>query len=247
MTSRRLLLLLAVSVLAPLALACGDRGATDREAETTAEYPREVLQAHMKDHFYKATEMQAAVINGDLSAVRQPARWMSEHANSAAMPAAWESHAQAMHDWAQQAVEAPDVATAARATAGMAAECGNCHADLGAEVMFPDPAALPEGEGSMAHMGRHAWASGRMWEGLIAPSGVSWDEGAEVLKEAPLAPADLPVDLDILAEVSDMEATVHTFGAEAVGLTGQASKARVYGEFLATCASCHTKTGQGGI
>jgi len=76
---------------------------------------------------------------------------------------------------------------------------------------------------------------------------VIWDEGGDVLAEAPLAPADLPVDLDVLAEVSEMEQAVHALGAESVGLTGQAARARVYGDFLAKCASCHEKTGGGKI
>lgn len=247
MSLRGLPLFFALPVLAFLASACGEGGSSARDAEATTEYPREVLQAHMKDHFFKATEMQVAVINGDLEAVQEPARWMAEHANSAAMPAQWEPHAEAMHDWALQAAEAPDIETAARATAGMGAECGACHRDLGAEVVFAEPEPLPEGEGSAVHMARHAWASGRMWEGLVAPSGVAWDEGAGVLSEAPLAPAEIPAEIDVLAEVSEMEALVHELGAESVGLTGQAARARVYGEFLATCAVCHEKTGQGGI
>jgi len=239
--------LLALPILALFA-ACGDRGSSEGEQEgATTEYPREVLQAHMKDHFFKATEMQLAVINGDLAAVREPARWMAEHANSAAMPPEWRSHAEAMRKWARQAEDAQDIETAARATAGMGAECGNCHQDLGAEVSFADPEPLPQGDDAATHMQRHAWASGRMWEGLVAPSGAIWDEGAEVLGEAPLAPADLPVDLDVLAEVSEMEGAVHAMGAESVGLSGQAARARVYGEFLATCASCHEETGRGKI
>jgi cytochrome c553 len=86
-----------------------------------------------------------------------------------------------------------------------------------------------------------------MWEGLIAPSGVVWDGGAEVLAEAPLAPAELSADIEVLAEVSEMEEAVHTLGAEAVGITLPEERARVYGEFLSTCAACHEKTGRGRI
>jgi cytochrome c553 len=74
-----------------------------------------------------------------------------------------------------------------------------------------------------------------------------WDGGAEVLGEAPLAPAELSADLEVLAEVSEMEAAVHAMGSAAIGLTEQEDRARVYGEFLGTCAACHEKTGQGSI
>ena len=231
-----------------LLTACGDRTTPEADVDSSrAEYPREVLQAHMKDHFFKATEMQVAVINGDLAAVKEPAQWMSEHANSAAMPEAWEPYAEAMHVWAQRAAEALDLGTAAQATAAMGAACGDCHVALGAEVAFAVEKAPPEGEGAAEHMGRHAWASGRMWEGLVSPSGVVWDGGAEVLSEAPLAPAELSADLEVLAEVSEMESAIHQMGADAVGLTGQEERARVYGDFLSTCAACHDKTGMGKI
>ena len=241
---------LPMSVTLPAVLmalvACGDRSKPEAESAST-EYPREVLQAHMKDHFYRATEMQLAVINGDLEGLREPAIWMAEHASSAAMPDEWRSHAAAMHAAARNAATAEDLESAAVATAVMANECGSCHLALGAEVGFAVENAPPEGDGAKPHMGRHAWASGRLWEGLIAPSGVVWDGGAEVLAEAPLAPAELSAGIEVLAEVSEMEALVHSLGGEAVGITLQEERARVYGEFLATCAACHEKTGRGRI
>ncbi len=248
MTRRSLSLFFTAPAVLMFVAACGDRPTPEAEtASASSEYPREVLQAHMQDHFFKATEMQVAVVNGDLAAVREPARWMAEHANSAAMPADWSPYAEAMHAAANRVAEASDLASAAMATAAMGAECGNCHKGLGAEVGFAVEAAPPQGEGASVHMSRHAWASGRMWEGLIAPSGVVWDGGAEVLSEAPLAPAELSADLEVLAEVSAMEAAVHVMGAEAVGIATQEDRARVYGDFLGTCAACHDRTGQGGM
>lgn len=246
MSLRNPSLLFVLPAALVLLSACGDRTTPEGESGSS-EYPREVLQAHMRDHFFKATEMQVAVINGDLAAVREPAEWMAEHVNSAAMPKEWVTHAEAMHKAARRAADAEDIATAAQATASMGAVCGNCHQALEAEVGFAVESAPPEGEGAAAHMARHAWASGRMWEGLVAPSGVVWDAGAEVLSEAPLAPADLEVDLEVLSEVSELEGEVHTLGAEAVGLAGQKERAQVYGTFLATCAACHDKTGKGRI
>jgi len=225
---------------------CGDRSTPEAEPANTT-YPREVLQAHMKDHFYRATEMQLAVINDDLEGLREPAEWMADHASSAAMPEEWISHAAAIHAAARSAATAEDLPSAATAVARMAGECGNCHLAFGAEVGFAIEKAPPKGEGTKPHMGRHAWASGRLWEGLIAPSGVVWDGGAEVLAEAPLSPPDLSADIDVLAEVTRMEGEVHALGAGAVGMTLQEERARVYGELLATCATCHEKTGRGRI
>lgn len=246
MSVRNPSLFLALPAVVFLFAACGDREAPEGDS-ASAEYPREVLQAHMKDHFFKATEMQVAVINGDLAAVAEPAEWMAEHVNSAAMPKEWSQHAEAMHAAARKAADATTLEAAAQATASMGAACGNCHSALKAEVGFSVEGAPPEGEEATTHMARHAWASGRMWEGLVAPSGVIWDGGAEVLSEAPLAPADLQVDLEVLADVSEMEEEVHALGAEAVGLTAQKERAQVYGKFLATCAACHQMTGREAI
>jgi cytochrome c553 len=246
MSLRNPSLLFVLPAALVLLSACGDRTTPEGE-NASAEYPREVLQAHMRDHFFKANEVQLAVINGDLAAVREPAEWMAEHVNSAAMPKEWVTHAEAMHKAARRAADAKDIATAAQATANMGAACGSCHQALEAEVGFAVESAPPEGEGAATHMARHAWASGRMWEGLVAPSGVVWDGGAEVLSEAPLAPADLPVDLEMLSEASAMEEEVHALGSEAVGLTTQKERARVYGTFLSTCAACHEMTGKGKI
>ena len=246
MSLRNPSLLFVLPAILVLFSACGDRTTPEGEA-AKSEYPREVLQAHMRDHFFKATEMQVAVINGDLAALREPAEWMAEHVNSAAMPKEWVPHAEAMHKSARRAADAKDIATAAQATANVGAACGNCHRALEAEVGFAVDGAPPEGEEAATHMARHAWASGRMWEGLVVPSGVVWDGGAEVLSEAPLAPAELEVELEVLSEVSEMEGEVHALGDEALGLTTQKERARVYGKFLATCAACHEKTGKGKV
>ena len=242
MKNTRMLAALSLPMLIAQA-ACADRPAPEGEA-TQSEYPREVLAAHMKDHFFKAGEMQVAVINADLGAVAAPAEWMASHANSAAMPEEWAAHAEAMHGAAREAAEATDIETAARATARMAAECGNCHQALGAEVGFAVDEAPPEGEDPATHMLRHAWASGRMWEGLIVPSGVVWDGGAEALAEAPLAPASLSADIEVLADVAEIERRVHALGSEAVGAASQDERARLYGEFLSTCGDCHQRTGR---
>ncbi len=234
-------------VISILALpACGDRATPGGDAAST-EYPKEVLAAHMRDHFYKVTEMQVAVINADLQSLREPAQWMTEHANSAAMPAQWMAHIGAMREAAREAVEAESVEKAARATARVAAACGACHQALAAEVGFEVKEPPPEGGDVASHMGRHAWAAGRMWEGMVVPSGVIWDGGAEALAEAPLAPAQLEADLEVLAEVSRMETDVHALGAEALGVTSQQQRAELYGRFLQTCASCHQMTGRGKI
>jgi cytochrome c553 len=148
---------------------------------------------------------------------------------------------------AEEAAQASRLEGAARATAKVAAACGDCHQGLEAEVSFEADELPPEGGDVTTHMRRHAWAAARMWDGMIVPSGVVWDEGAEALAVAPLTPAQLEVDIEVLADVSAMEAEVHELAATATGITSQGERADLYGRFLGTCASCHQKAGRGTI
>jgi cytochrome c553 len=239
-------LAIAAALLTGVLAGCGEGGGSEEEARST-EYTPAVVAAHMKDHFYRATEIQRAVINGSLESVAEPAAWMAEHPTSAAMPAAWESWIRPMRHAAVRAVEAPDLLSAARATAELAAACGGCHEALAKDVGFAVEAAPVEGAERVPHMQRHAWAAGRMWEGLVGPSSVVWDGGARILGEAPLSTDEFEADIEVLAEVAAIERRVHELGGEALEAVESEDRARLYGEFLATCARCHQATGAGPI
>jgi mono/diheme cytochrome c family protein len=236
---------LTVTLLAVGTAACESAPAVDEARE--AEYDPAVVAAHMKDHFYRASQLQLAVVQGRLGSAKEAAGWLAEHPTSAAMPEEWEPWLTPFRAAALKTQEAADIAGAAMATAELAAACGACHQALGAEVGFAVEAAPVEGSDVVSHMQRHAWASGRMWEGLISPSGVVWDGGAEVLAESPLAPAELQADIEILSEVSEAEERVHELGTEALTVEDAAARAAIYGEFLGSCARCHQSIGAGPI
>ena len=218
--------------------ACGDGGRAP-EAEQVA--------AHMEDHFAKADELQRAVIAGDLAAAKAPAEWIVDHAEMPNMPAEWEPYLPPMRDAARVVAGATDLVTAAKATARMGAACGTCHRALGAHVQFDIEGALAEGGDAVSHMQRHVWASGRLWEGLVVPSGEVWQSGAQALDEVPLVPEEVTEDSAIFAQVKGTANHVHELGAAARQAGDADTRAAVYGEFLATCASCHKATGTNAI
>ncbi len=219
------------------AVACGDRSPPDAEK----------VSAHMQDHFTKIGDLQLAVVNGDLDAAKQPARWLAEHATLSGMPDSWQPYLPAMREAAQVAAGATDMLTVSKATAQLGAACGKCHAALGAKVAFDIESALPEGGDAAAHMKRHAWASGRLWEGLVVPSGQVWQTGAAALDEVPLVPEEVTSDPEKVPEVKALSNRVHELGAAARQAGDPETRAAVYGDFLDTCARCHAALGLGAI
>ncbi len=198
------------------------------------------LPKHMAAHFTKGAAMQTAVIHGDLAGLKTEAKWMAEH-ELTSVSEQWRPYMQAMQSAAQHAVDAKDMAGAAHATAEMGDACGACHKALGGPKL--DVSTPPaEGSGAALHMLRHQWAADRMWEGLFGPSDAAWTKGADVLADAPLTQPALAGEKSIPPEVELLAQKVHGFGEKARKAQG-ADRAALYGDFLATCASCHGKLG----
>ena len=84
-------------------------------------------------------------------------------------------------------------------------------------------------------MARHQWAADRLWEGLIAPSDQAWLSAAELLLEAPLALADS----QHTDQTRALTERVRGLGLEARSAARSGDRARIYAEFLGTCAVCH--------
>ncbi len=242
---RRALVFMVVPLLVGVA-SCdkGTRGAAST-VEASAAAPASgsttpTVQKRMTEHFTKAAAMKNAVIHGDVATLKKEADWMAKHELPQA-PESWRSHMQAMHTAAQHAADAKDLPSAAQAVAEMGSACGSCHTALGGPKL--EPGAPPaEGSGAALHMVRHQWAADRMWDGLIAPSDVSWSKGADVLADAPLSQRALSGEKSIPPEVELLAQKVHGFGAKGRDAPA-ATRASLYGDFLATCASCHEKVG----
>jgi cytochrome c553 len=106
-------------------------------------------------------------------------------------------------------------------------------------LTFPRP-KLAEPTDQRSRMHRHEWAVDRLWEGLIAPSDSSWAEGADVLESAPFMP-QLAVREGGEA-IETLGQRLHAFGRRAAAESSAEGRAKLYGELLTTCASCHALT-----
>ncbi len=203
------------------------------------------LSAHMHEHWDRISEIQAALVRGDLGAVREPARYLAEHPTPASLPGQWEEYVAAMRESAGAAGRAQDFAAAANATALMGAACGDCHTSVGVEVDF-EPGDPPDYDtDTRSHMIRHQWAADRMWEGIIGPSEPAWASGIDALLEAPLTPQELESGSADSQQVTKMARRIHQLAGNGMMATGGGEKAQIYGEFLANCADCHTALGEG--
>lgn len=201
----------------------------------------------MYSHFAAADDIQAAVVDGDLRAVREPASWLAEH-DIPSLPEGSETYLAEMQGFARQAGQATSLADAAHAMGGIAKTCGTCHQKNIAEPLTKWTGSLSPGEDVATHMTRHAWAVERMWEGLVLPSDDKWAKGAKALEEAPFKPEAVAgtssEDIAIQKEVELLEKRCHGIGSKAETATDATERANLYGELLTTCASCHKLTGQ---
>ncbi len=233
------LTILPIAVLGVLALtACEDEDAPP---------PSEQVKAHMAEHFHRASDLQRAVVNGDMAAIAADAEWIAEHSKMEGAPATWDSYLEEMNAAADVAKDAPDLYTAAKATARVGAACGECHRAHGAKVKFDIEGALKEGGDAISHMQRHVWASGRLWEGLVVPSAEVWQSGAKALDEVPLVPEEVTDDEELMTEAQVTANRVHELGASARQALDPDMRAATYGELLATCSRCHVAMGVGQI
>ena len=171
------------------------------------------LVAHMHEHYASVTQIQSAIIRGDLDAVREPAQWLAAHPAPTEMPDAWNPYLEAMRSAARAAVEATDFTAAATATSQMANACGNCHIANNISDQFPWQSKPEDEMGTLAHMQRHQWAADRMWEGLIGPSEDAWYQGTTLLLEVSLSAGNLDTEDDSAHSISSMASRVHELAA----------------------------------
>lgn len=195
---------------------------------------------HMRAHLAHATAARDALVSGNLPAARDPLRWIAEHRRVEGLPSGWWPHVDQFNQRAAPALGSTDPAVLARAVAGVAQVCGDCHTQTGASPQLADREVDPIEGGVSAHMEEHLWAIDRMWAGLIIPDDAAWAEGAAVLVSPPM---HHDPDIRLSAEATALAESVHTLGAQAAAAAKPEQKVEAFGQLLATCASCHIKAG----
>jgi cytochrome c556 len=231
-------ILLFVGALCVGSIAC--QGGEERGEEATVEEATEVSE-HMQEHFTRAVALRDAVIDGELDAGQDPARWMADHEMEGGLPEGWGPFVAEMQVAAARAFDATELEVAASAAGTMAAQCGACHQAQDAMVDVSIGEVPVDAPGTEAHMERHLWAMESLWIGLVAPSDVAWAAGAEVLADEPLSGGAFSEDQQLQAELAELANHLHALGAEAATETDLQARGRLYGQMAATCAPCHIR------
>lgn len=215
-----------------------DEPAKPEAPATTGEpaEPRPEVSAHMKEHFTRVSAIRDAVIAGDYAATREPSTWLAEHGAPQGIPDDWIELVTDLRKMAGGLEEATDVEQVALALGPVARACGSCHEKLGAEIKYQPPAA-PAGDGFKAEMDRHRWAAGLLWDGVVIPNDAAWTAGAGHFAATALVPEKPTPELEKLA------AEVKQLGEKAASAADRQSRGNVYGELLASCATCHQLAG----
>jgi cytochrome c556 len=199
----------------------------------------------MTGHFETAAELYAAVAAGDLSRVKAAGEDLLARETGAGMPAGAQDRVEELQAFTRLAVGAPDVTAAARAVARVGAACGSCHRQVKRGPNYERLSDAPQGGSPVAErMLRHRWAADRLWEALVGPSDKAWDAGVTVLSDAPLFTDELTREVAQYEAVTRLAWTVHDVGARSRDVHDVRARADLFGDLLATCASCHTLLGQ---
>lgn len=215
-------------------------------ADNAAQSELTAYAEHMHGHYDQVGEIRAAVIAGDLAAVRAPAAWLAGHDEPSGLPDDWQPYIDNMRRHAGQAATADNLVMAAAAISEIARSCGDCHQASGFEVAFGSSDRPPaELDNVMTQMQRHLWASDRMWAALIGPSTGAWNQGAEMLADVELTAAQITDDPDTAPRVATLMDRAQALGAQGGGAASSEARAKTYGEFLSLCATCHSLTGGG--
>lgn len=191
----------------------------------------------MQAHFLGVSAVKDALIDGDLATLTEQAGLLARDEDPGAYPIAWRPHVVGLVEAAEGTAASSDLIEAAARTADLAAHCGRCHRAVEATPRFESTPEPRDDASTEAAMERHQWAADRMWEGIVGPDEDGWVRGTRAFVTAPGCAID-PEDehADAMIELCNR---LGGYGARAAEARALDDRARVYGEFLQTCAECH--------
>lgn len=197
-----------------------------------------VMHAHLTD----ALLIRKAVVAGTPERAADPAAALAKAENPEDLPPAWRQAVARMQQIAARINDGTSAAQVAGATADLGVACGGCHQSMGGPKASSAPPP-PEGSALAERMQRHAWATERLWEGLVVPSSEAWNAGAKALSGAPF-PAEVLKQGGVhgRSAANDFAKLV----GKAPGKKTVEERAALYAELLVTCGGCHRAINEAG-
>jgi hypothetical protein len=193
-------------------------------------------KVQMRRHYQSIEDIQKFIVQGDLEAAKKEATDLKGRT----------AEIEGIQVAVKGLLESTDLASSARATATLASVCGGCHVASQSITSFEWVDAPADEDTPSSRMQRHLWAMTRLWEGLVAPSGMSWQAGAEVLAKAPFPADKLFVDGKVPPAAEKLLADLQAMGQDAMKAKDLVERTKVYGELLGACSACHMKTKEAG-
>jgi hypothetical protein len=184
------------------------------------------LRDEMETHFYRALELQLAVLGGDLPRANTAGAKLAEELESRTFPPPWMPFLDETKAAAHRAADATTLGDASTALGAVSESCAHCHVATGGGPHEPVDLAIPP-----EHMARHLYASYWMGYGLIAPDDHAWTAGARALSDTSMG-SDAPAH-------RELDARLHALAARAAPLTDLHARAELWSELLVACSECH--------
>lgn len=195
--------------------------------------PPQPVSSEMHLHLALAQMAMQSAVLADFPALREAARELSDRGGVEGVPASSRQHLVELRLTAGVIAGDTDLGVAIRRTASLAANCGACHTETGANP-FPAPNDDPPGV-QAGHAEGATTVVTRLWEGVAGPTESLWAAGASALPTAPLPPGDaLSRDRTEAAR-----ARFQSLGWEAASATLTNERIAALADVITACAGCH--------
>jgi len=196
---------------------------------------------HMQLHFGDLRTLEHVLLGGDLERGTTLAHLLAR-TTDAPISRAWDADIRAVSQAARALTRATTIDEALRREARIGGACASCHLHALSLPVFgtlsPAPRDLPTAE---ARMARHAWATDRLWEGLVGADDVRWGQGLEVLSLT-TAPVSALAGTDAYqARLQQLARAQLVASPIASPIASVDARAEAYGELLVACAGCHAR------
>ncbi|MGI9627967.1 MAG: hypothetical protein ACR2QM_14110 [Longimicrobiales bacterium] len=199
-------------------------------------------QARMFRHFGQAHRIQTAAVFGRHDVAKDAAAQMRNEAPVPGLPDGSESYVQSLQESAARVEfsQYPEVVPAMAAQ--MADDCGSCHEAFEVGPLF-GVGVIEDSPELGQHMKVHAWASERMWEGLVSRSEESWQAGATALSGHRIEPDEYVPAIRHRGTAFMLSSRAHYLAESSQELTTWEERAGLFSRLTETCYECHNLAG----
>lgn len=231
------LLLACAKDPASAAAAPPDHPPREAPAQRDVSAPSRVPTCPMISWVPHVSAARDAVLKNDTSQIRAEMSWM---AASTSLPANLAPPVASPAGTTASAEESDEARAAALFLGELGLACGGCHQGHGPRL--PEVTPPTSAAGVLPHMHRHIWAIDRMWEGLMAPDDLRWNQGVALLAGMDLDPDPFAGKDGQDSPAGYLAPWIRRIGLESLRTGDAPMRGRLYGDLLATCAECHAGT-----